>query len=408
MFEYFIARRYLRSKHRLNFISIISILSTVGVTIGVAALVIVLSVFNGFGSLVTTMLINFDPHLRITSLDIKNNNFSDIENELKSSDLVKSYSSYAEGKVILMKNKSMEILNLKGIPTESKENVDRIESRITFGDFDLSNDDNIEKIIVSLPIALRLSVRVGDTLYATSAGQIKNTITRMSMPKTKRMEISGLYEISNKEYALKYTFASLETAQSLFNMRKGITGVEVILDDIDDSQKLKEELLTKFGSDKINVLTWYDLHSDLYNVMLIERWGAFILLSLIVAVAAFNILSSLTMSVLEKKKDIGVLRSMGTTSASIRKIFMFEGILVGVIGTILGLSIGLLICFLQINYNIYTLDASLYVIDTLPVEIRLLDIFAVTFVSLLLTFFASKYPANRALKTKLIEAIKWE
>jgi lipoprotein-releasing system permease protein len=406
MFEYFIAKRYLRSKHRLNFISIISILSAIGVTIGVAALVIVLSVFNGFGSLVSTMLINFDPHLRITS--IGNNNFTVLEDELKQSDLVKSYSSYAEGKVILINKKATEILNLKGIPIESEENIDRIESRLTYGDFDLTNDNNIDKIIISLPIALRLSVRVGDTLFATSANQIKNTITRMSMPKTKRMEVSGIYEISNKEYALQYTFTSLSASQNLFNLRNGITGIEVVLNDIDDSQKLKDQLITKIGKDKINVLTWYDLHSDLYRVMLIERWGAFILLSLIVAVAAFNILSSLTMSVLEKKKDIGVLRSMGATSASIRKIFMFEGILVGVIGTILGLSIGLLICYLQINFNLYTLDASKYVIDTLPVELRFSDIFAVAIVSLLLTFFASKYPANRALKTKLIDAIKWE
>ena len=406
MFEYFIARRYLRSKHRLNFISIISILSAIGVTIGVAALVIVLSVFNGFGSLVSTMLINFDPHLRIISVD--NNNFKVLEDELKQSELVKSYSSYAEGKVILINKKSMEILNLKGIPIENEENVERIESRITFGDFDLTNDNNIDKIIISLPIAMRLSVRVGDTLFATSASQIKNTITRMSMPKTKRMEVSGIYEISNKEYALQYTFTSLTAAQNLFNLRNGITGMEVVLNDIDDSQKLKDQLLAKIDKDNFNILTWYDLHLDLYRVMLIERWGAFILLSLIVAVAAFNILSSLTMSVLEKKKDIGVLRSMGATSASIKKIFMFEGILVGVIGTILGLSLGLLVCYLQINFNLYTLDASKYVIDTLPVDVRLSDIFAVTIVSLLLTFFASKYPANRALKTKLIDAIKWE
>jgi lipoprotein-releasing system permease protein len=222
------------------------------------------------------------------------------------------------------------------------------------------------------------------------------------------MEVSGIYEISNKEYALQYTFTSLSASQNLFNLRNGVTGIEVVMNDIDDSQKLKDQLLAKVGKDNIKVLTWYDLHRDLYRVMLIERWGAFILLSLIVAVAAFNILSSLTMSVLEKKKDIGVLRSMGATSASIKKIFMFEGILVGVIGTILGLSIGLLVCYLQINFNLYTLDASKYVIDTLPVDVRFSDIFAVIIVSLFLTFFASKYPANRALKTKLIDAIKWE
>jgi lipoprotein-releasing system permease protein len=408
MFEYFIAKRYLRSKHRLNFISIISILSTIGVTIGVAALVIVLSVFNGFGSLVTTMLINFDPHLRISSTDVKMNNFSDLGKYLDDSELVNSYASYAEGKVILMNNKSMEILKLKGIPIEDEGSSNRVESRVRFGEFDLGSSGNVDKIILSLPIALRLSVIVGDTLFATSAEQIKKTVTRMTIPQTKRLIVSGIYEISNKEYALEYTFTSLTAAQNLLNMRSQISGIEVILNDIDESENLKDELLTYFDNDKLKINTWYDLHKDLYRVMLIERWAAYILLSLIIAVAAFNILSSLTMSVLEKKKDIGVLRSMGTTSGAIRKIFMFEGVLVGIIGTIFGLAIGLFICYLQINFNIYPLDASKYVIDTLPVQVNLSDIFAVAIMSLLLTFFASKYPANRALKTKLIDAIKWE
>lgn len=407
MFEYFIARRYLRSKHRLNFISIISVLSTVGVTIGVAALVIVLSVFNGFGSLVTTMLINFDPHVRISSENVNKEIINELENYLDESELVKSYSTYAEGKVILINKKSMEILNLKGIPVNSEESSDRIESIIIYGDYDLTPEENIDKIILSIPIALRLSVKVGDTILATSAGQIKNTITRMTMPQTKRLIVSGIYKISNKEYALEYTFTSLTSAQNILNRHNKISGIEVILNDIDDSDKLKSELLKKFGND-LSINTWYDLHKDLYRVMLIERWAAYILLSLIIAVAAFNILSSLTMSVLEKKKDIGVLRSMGTETGSIKKIFMFEGILVGVIGTVLGLAIGLFVCYLQINFNIYSLDASKYVIDTLPVQIRLSDILAVTIMSFLLTFFASKYPANRALKTEIIDAIKWE
>lgn len=407
MFEYFISKRYLRSKHRLNFISIISVLSTIGVTIGVAALVIVLSVFNGFGSLVTTMLINFDPHVRINSVNIEDNDFKLVKDYLDKSDIVKSYSSYSEGKVILINKKSMEILNLKGIPTSGKESSERLKSIIIFGEYDLEPEGNIDKIILSIPIALSLSVKIGDTLFVTSAGQIKNTITRMTIPQTKRLLVSGIYKISNKEYALEYTFTSLAAAQKIFNRHNKISGLEVILKDLDDSDKLKSDLINKFGTD-LSIYTWYDLHKDLYRVMLIERWAAYILLSLITAVAAFNILSSLTMSVLEKKKDIGVLRSMGTTKSSIKKIFMFEGILIGLIGTVLGLTIGLFVCYLQINFNIYPLDASKYVIDTLPIQVKLTDIAAVTVMSFLLTFFASKYPANKALKTEIIDAIKWE
>ncbi len=408
MFEYFIAKRYMHSKNRLNFISIISILSTVGVAIGVAALVIVLSVFNGFGDLVTSMLVNFDPHLRITNTSENFTDFNNIENILSESNEVKSFSSFAEGKVVLIKNKSTEILSLKGIPSDNAQSMSRVKSRITYGEMDLTNDEGIDKIILSLPIAIRLSCVIGDTVFATSAVQIKKTITRMTVPKSKPLVVSGIYEISNKEYALSYTFASIKTAQQIFDMGKRISGFEIILNNIDDAESMKNKLATQIDSESAKIYSWYDLHKDLYTVMLIERWAAYILLSLIIAVAAFNILSSLTMSVIEKKKDIAVLRSMGATKSSIKKIFMFEGILIGFIGTIAGIGLGLLVCYLHINFNLYPLDASKFVIDTIPIKINLSDIIAVSLMSFFLTFLASKYPANKALKVNLLEAIKWE
>ncbi|MDX1702523.1 MAG: ABC transporter permease, partial [Melioribacteraceae bacterium] len=268
MFEYLIAKRYLRSKHRLNFISIISVLSTLGVTIGVAALVIVLSVFNGFGSLVTTMLINFDPHVRVTAEDTEK--YIDLIEYLDKSSKVQSYSKFAQGKIILINNSTVEILNIKGVPIENEESTSRIEERVKFGSFDISNnDENISGIILSLPIALRLSVRTGDTVYATSASQIRNTITRLSIPNTKRFIVTGIYEISNKEYALEYSFTSLSSAQKLLNMRSRISGLEIILNDLDDSESFKRELLDNFSEHGLNVNTWYDLHKDLYRVMLI-------------------------------------------------------------------------------------------------------------------------------------------
>ncbi len=408
MFEYFIAKRYLRSKNKLNFITIISVLSTIGITIGVAALIIVLSVLNGFGGLVTSMLVNFDPHIRIVSTSNKTDEFNKLETFLTNSAEVKSFSTFAEGKSLLMKNKAIEILNLKGIPITNKESTKRLSNKIRFGEFDLEKTNGFDKIILSLPIAMRLSCKIGDTLFATSAIQIKKTITRMSIPKTKPLVVSGIYEISNKEYSLHYSFTSLKTAQQIFDMGKKISGMEIILNNIDNADSFKQKIIEKFRSNNLKIYTWYDLHKDLYTVMLIERWAAYLLLSLIIAVAAFNILSSLTMSVLVKKKDIGILRSIGATKGSIKRIFMFEGILVGIIGTITGIVLGLFVCYLQINYNIYPLDASKFIIDSLPVQVKISDIIAVSLMSFFLTFLASKYPANKALKTDLIDAIKWE
>ncbi len=154
--------------------------------------------------------------------------------------------------------------------------------------------------------------------------------------------------------------------------------------------------------------TWYDFHKDLYSVMQIERWSAYIILSLIIAVASFNIMGSLSMSVIEKKRDIGILRAMGTSEKSILKIFMFEGLLIGIIGTIAGALLGYFICFLQLKYNIYPLDPTQYKINSLPLEIRISDFFFISGASMLLSFLASLYPAKRAAKVNTIEAIKWE
>jgi len=142
--------------------------------------------------------------------------------------------------------------------------------------------------------------------------------------------------------------------------------------------------------------------------MQIEKWTAYIILSLIIAIATFNILGSLSMSVIEKKRDIGILRAMGTSEKPILKIFMYEGLLIGIIGTLAGIIIGYFVCYLQIHYNIYPLDPTQYKIDSLPVQIRISDFFFISGVSLLLTFLASLYPAKRAAKVNPIEAIKWE
>lgn len=408
MFEFFIAKRYLKSKHKLNFITIISILSTVGITIGVAALIVVISVFNGFGSLVQSILINIDPHVRVSVID--ENGYSEIENlfaELKRSDDIIHLTRFVEGKTILYNSESFEIITLKGIE-DSAKNDWGLSERIMAGEFDLGREGNINKIVMGIPMALRLSLRIGDTLSVTSANKIEKAIYGLTIPATKRFVLSGIFESNNRDFDLTYAFCSVKAAQSLFGLSKKVSGFEIYLDDINQSEKMKSFLQTKISGESAKIETWYDLHEELYGMMLIERWVAYILLCLIIAVATFNILGSLTMSVVEKKKDIGILRSMGASDNSIRKIFMFEGLLVGIIGTFLGAFIGLAVCFVQVKYNIYPLDPTKYIIDSLPMQVRMSDTIIIMVTSFFLTFAASFYPAKKAVKTPLIESIKWE
>lgn len=407
MVELFIAKRYLRAKHKLNFITIISILSTLGITIGVAALVVVLSVFNGFGSLVTSLLVSFDPHIKISVTD--ENGFAktnDLEKILRQNNEIKSYSPFVEGKVILLNRRSYEIVNLKGVQIPKNDSWG-VGSKIVSGNSDVENSKD-EKVILGLPLALRLSARVGDTISVTSAYNIEKTITSLSIPQTRRLIVAGMFESNNRDYDVAYAFTSVASAQKLFGMKNQITGYELRLNDFDSAENFKSDLSKQIDTKLFTINTWYDLHKELYNVMMIERWGAYILLCLIIAVAVFNIFASLTMTVIEKKKDIGVLRSFGVDKKSIRKIFMFEGILVGFIGTACGLGIGSLVCYLQIKYNFYPLDPMKYIINALPVEIRISDLFAIGAMALLLTFLAAIYPAKRAANTKIIDSIKYE
>lgn len=407
MFEFFIAKRYLRAKHKINFISIISVFSTLGITIGVAALVIVLSVFNGFGSIVTDILVSFDPHIRINILnDSLTAKYNHSLESIKNTKFVQSVYPFVEGKVIAVNRGSYEILNLKGISDYNRDWG--VATKIISGKFDIDNNSRLDKIILGLPVALRLSARIGDTITITSAYNIEKSIIGLSMPQTKKFIVSGLFESNNRDYDISYIFTSITSAQKLFGLANKINGFDLRLNSINESNEVKNLLYKKLNPVNYSINTWYDLHKDLYNVMLIERWSAYILLCLIIAVATFNILGSLTMSVIEKKKDIGVIRSFGAKKTSIQKIFLNEGFLLGLIGTAAGILVGLLVCYLQIKYNFYPLDPTKYIIDALPVQIRISDIIAVGIMSFLLTFFAALYPAKRAANTTIIESIKYE
>jgi len=408
MIELFIAKRYLRSKRKLNFITIISILSTLGITIGVAALVVVLSVFNGFGSLVSSILVSFDPHIRISVIDERGySQTGDVGKLISQTAGIKSYSAYVEGKVILLNKRSYEIVNLKGLDTKAQDTSWGVASKIISGSR-LLNDSSSANIILGLPIALRLSARVGDTISATSAYNIEKTITGLSMPQTNRFIVSGIFESGNRDYDISYTFTSLSAGQQLFGLDKLFTGFEIRLDNFKQAEKLKQEFSKKLDPKVFSIKTWYDLHKELYNVMLIERWAAYILLCLIIAVAVFNIFASLAMTVIEKKKDIGIMKSMGLARQSIKKIFLFEGILVGATGVIAGLIIGTFVCYLQMKFNFYPLDPTKYIINAMPVEIRISDLFAIGIMAMLLTFFAALYPAIRAANTNITDSIKYE
>ncbi len=408
-FESFIARRYLVSRHKINFITIISFISIIGITIGVAALIVVLSVFNGFGNLVSQYLMNLDPHLRITALsETGEKQLDTIPELLRKSKEVKFISPFVDGKVLAYNKGLTQVVTLKGIKQASTDDLYMIDKSIVYGTSKFLSGVNNSGVLLGIQLADRLQVIAGDTLLLISPVGIEKAITQFSLPVSRRVIVTGIYSSNNNDYDAGYIFSSLENAQYLLGYKKTVQGYEARLTDIFKSFSVKKSLEEILVKKDFSVSTWYDFHQELYSVMQIERWTAYVILSLIIAVATFNILGSLSMSVIEKRRDIGILRSMGVKEKSILKIFMFEGLLIGIIGTVIGVLLGYLICYLQIQYNIYPLNPAQYKIDSLPVEIRLSDFFYISGASMFLAFLASLYPAKKAAKVNPIAAIKWE
>jgi len=405
--EFFIAKRYLFSKKKFNFITVISLISVLGVTVGVAALIIVLSVFNGFSSKVTGMLINFDPHLRVEASGEGNvAEYKQLESRIR--DLgYENASVYTMNKGMLATNKSNEVVVIKGVEPDGVSSVSGIKDIVRFGEFDLSDEGGIGGVVIGFSLLNKLKSMPGDTITILSPLGLEKSLTQFVDPRSAQFVIKGVYDSDNKEYDGNFAFISLAKSQELFNLGSKVNGIELRIPDISNSQNVKEKLIENLGSG-FSVQTWYDLHADFYSILKVERITVYLILSLIIAVASFNILGSLTMTVIEKKRDIGVLKAIGATDGMITKIFLYEGISVGVIGMLAGTAIGILVTLGQKYFEFYKLDPLTYKIDALPVEMRIIDLILVPLAALLLCFLASLYPSRRAAALEPVSAIRWE
>lgn len=407
-YERFIAKRYLRSKQQTLFINIIMLVSVVGITVGVAALIIILSVFNGFSKVVSDVLIGFDPHVRIVPAQGRAISLSDSAKELLlSHNDVTGWAPYVESKALIVARSANRIAVVKGVVDTLIADVSGVRDAVVLGEFDLQPFNNRPGIVLGMALADKLGVVVGSEVTVVSPVGVDAMVMQYGQPDMRKFTVVGVYDSRNKEYDTHYAFIDFDIARRLFQMRRGMSGIELRLRSITEADRTRSELASQLGQD-VRVLTWYDLHKDLYSVMQIERWSAFIILSLIIGVASFNILGSLTMGVIEKRRDIGVLKSLGATNGSIMRVFMFEGILVGTVGTVLGIIIGLVVCYLQIEYKLFPLDPNVYIIPAIPIDIRWSDFLAVGGASMLLSMLSALYPAYRAARLLPVEAIRWE
>ncbi len=393
----FIALRYIFSLKKLSFISFITFLSYLGITTGIAALICVSSIFNGFRDLVQDMLLSIDPHIRI-SQSHGNLKLSDtLIHFTKKVDNVLKVISCNTGKIIIHKN---NILQPAVLSSQSE-----LPTKLSIENFVLFTHTTKNNIFIGSALADKLQVMKGDTINISSLAMIDAVSSGLFQSTGIPVVIAGIFQVSGgMDYDKYLCFSSESLGTSLFGSRT--TNIDIIASETKFTEKIKSLIIQNPLFSSLMIKDWNELHKELYATMEYERTASFIVISLVACVAAFNILVSLWMTVHTKRKDIGMLLSMGLTTNQIKHIFLFKGMIIGIAGTVSGTLIGLLLCKGQQLYGWIPIANS--IVKSLPVSIHSIDIIMSCLLTLGLAFIATIYPSSIAAKTSITESLRYE
>lgn len=380
-FPFLVARRYLLSKKKTNIINILSLLSLIGVALSTAALVIILSVFNGFEQQIYKSYNSISPDIRITASQGKRfENDSALFDKIKKTDGVKAVIPTIEERAVLQFNGKTAIVTLLGFPDDGKTLYD-FSKLMSFGDFYTSHDGQ-DFIILGYPLALKLKANLFAldpiTVYAAKRG--RHSTARLSQAfKTALIRPSGIYDIDDL-FASEYAIVSFAFARKLFSMENQITAWDIKTDG--ETAKVQRRIKRLLG-ENFTVKNRYELNDTLFKMLKLEKFFVFATLSIILLIAAFNIVGSLSMIIIDKKEDIAVLKSMGAETRLVKRIFVLESLMISLFGALVGLAIGLIICAVQWKFGLVMMHGS-YGSIPFPVAINWQDMFWVILVVLII------------------------
>jgi len=411
-FEFFIGGRYLRSKQKQSFISLITFLSTAGVTVGVMALIVVIAVMSGFESDLKSRILGGQSHVGLMRHGGPFTEYQRILERVENIEGVEAATPFIYTQVMLRSSSRVSGAVLRGIDPESAGGVIKTLKNISFQynakEYDSGNSTTTAPgIVLGKELAKNLGVHKDDMIYLISTRGMISPIGHV--PTMKRFKVTGFFESGMYEFDGSFAYIHIEDAQKLLHMADSITGIEIRV-------KEKDIYNANIISDKIGkdlgfpywTWDWIQKNHNLFTALKLEKKVMFIILALIVLVAAFNIASTLIMMVMGKTRDIAILKTMGATDKSIRKIFVFKGMVIGSIGTILGVCLGSIICKVLKHYNIHELTGDIYYFTTtLPVKLEILDVFLIISATLVICFIATLYPARQASKLDPVEAIRY-
>ncbi len=411
-FDFWVSKRYLFPKTKDSFFSLITILSFLGISLGVATLIIVMSVMNGFREELTNKVLGINGHLKIqlynsskiTKYESIVNSLNNFSNELDAQPVIISQS------LLSTKNFSSGVM-LKGLKTRDIYNRKLLKQKIS--DESFKKFDNNEGVLVGKKLFQRLSGEDRKYIKLISSKQIETPFGRIL--NSQDFKIIGTFETGMYDYDLNLIILPLNLLQKFLNEETSVHSIEVFMNDFGDIKKTIEDISTLLP-DYFSIVDWRRLNPTLFNAIAVERNVMFIILLLIIVVAAFNLISSLIMLVNNKRKDIGILRTLGVSKTQLLKIFILNGFFIGFIGTVLGLVLGILFCqninqikdFLELFLDSDLFSEEIYFFSQLPIIIDFKEIISIVIISLLLSFLATIYPAYKASKVEPIHLIKWE
>jgi lipoprotein-releasing system permease protein len=411
-YELFIGMRYTRARQRTRFISVISLISTIGIALGMTVLITVLSVMNGFQREIRTRILGVASHVQVSGPENQLANWQPVAKQAAQHPLVLAASPYVSAQGLLTFGSAVRGAFVRGVTPELESRVSDVGTHMKRGTLDALKPGEFG-IVLGVELARALGVAQGEKVVLVAPqGQVTPAGI---LPRLKQFTVVGIFAVDHYEYDSGLALVHLEDAQKLFRFGEAVSGVRLKLKDLFQAKTVARELSNELGPD-VYISDWTMQHANFFRAIQIEKRMMFLIIFLIIAVAAFNIISSLVMAVKDKQSDIAILRTLGAEPKSITRIFMVQGAVIGIVGTALGLiggvslalNVDVVVPFMESVLGIKFLAKDVYYISDLPSDLQTPDVVITGVISLVLSLLATIYPSYRAAKVNPAEALRYE
>lgn len=404
-YEFFIAKRYLTAKRKQAFISVITFISVLGISIGVMALIIAIALITGFHNDVQDKILGSTAHLMVSDLTEEGiENYPDLIKEIEAIQGVVMASPVIYDKVLITGLYKTDAALLRGIDFDLERQSSTWLDELEQGQIP-DSDAPRPGIVLGRELAYNIGAGVGDEV------RVYTSATRLSpmglMPKMRRFEMTGIFQTGLFEFDSTSALINLKTAQKIFSLDNKVNMIQVRIAEIFKAPAMKEDI-ENLRPGEVYATTWMELNESLFSALKLEKKLMFLTITLIVIVAALNIIATLILMVMEKTRDIGVLKAMGANAKSIKKVFFLQGAFIGIIGTAVGTFLGLVWCWFANTFELIKVPSDIYEIAFVPFRIKFYDLLFIILVALLISFLSTIFPAHRASKVDPVKALKYE